>query len=193
MARSTRVPYLDRADDGLSPSTSHPGYVAAAPAWFWSEDDPRAPFGSDAGHDMLSALHEHFGRGGSDAHVPGCVATVIADGELVPERIWDSSADEIGAWLDADEHHRGYLHSEIDLYVAAACGQFKISGWIHPALRFWAERALMLLEHVLLPWEQSTLGLAADRHDPRLAAVRAVIHAAPEPPKRMQLRMYRGR
>lgn len=193
MARTTHIPYLDDPDEGLSPSTSHPAYVASAPDWFWSEDDPRAPFGSDSGHDMLSALEDHFRRGGGDAHVPGCVATVITDGDLVPERIWDSSAEEIGAWLAADESHRGFLHSEIALYVAAACGQFKISGWIHPALRFWAERALMLLEHVLLPWEHATLGVPEDRYDARLTAIRSVIDAAPEPPKRLQLRMYRGR
>lgn len=106
----------------------------------------------------------------------------------MPEAIWDSSADEIRAWLDADEDHVRFLHSEIDACIAAACGQFKTSGWIHPALRFWAERALMLLEHVLAPWEQQAYGTAAAE---RLTAKRAVIAAAPEPPKRMQLRMYR--
>lgn len=193
MARSKHVAHLDIADNGLSPTTSHPDYVAVAPAWFWSEDDLRAPFGSDDGHDTLGALHDHFVDGGGDEHVPGCIASLIADWDLVPESIWDSSQDQIVAWLEADENNVRFLHGEIDAYVAAACGQFKISGWIHPALRFWAERAMMLLEHVLAAWEQRTFGAAPGAYDEMLAATRAVIEAAPEPPKKMQLRMYRGR
>jgi uncharacterized protein YfeS len=160
--------------------------------WFWSTDDPRAPFGSDDGHDTLSTLQEHFIQGGGDEHVPGCIANLIGDWALVPEQVWDSSAEEITAWLDADENHVRFLHGEIDVYIAAACGQFKISGWIHPALRFWAERALMLLEHVLDPWEQQTFPTDPDFYQDKLAGTRMVIQAAPEPPKRMQLRMYRG-
>ena len=193
MGSFRHVPFLDTDEEGLSPATSHPAYVAAAPDWFWSEDDPRAPFGSDAGHDTLSALHEHFREGGSDAHVPGCVASLIEDWRLVPEEIWDSSQAEIVAWLDADDDHVGFLHAEVNAYIAAACGQFKTSGWIHPALRFWAERALMLLEHVLAPWGQKAFGSPPDRYADKLSATRAVFQAAPEPPKRMQLRMYRRR
>ena len=100
---------------------------------------------------------------------------------------------EIVAWLDADDDHVGFLHAEVNAYIAAACGQFKTSGWIHPALRFWAERALMLLEHVLAPWGQKAFGSPPDRYADKLSATRAVIQAAPEPPKRMQLRMYRRR
>lgn len=191
MARQKYTPYLDDPDQGLSPETSHPAYVAAAPEWFWSEDDSRAPFGSDDGHDTLSTVQEHFTQGGGDEHVPGCVANLIADWGLVPEQIWDSSAQEITAWLDADESHVRFLHGEINAYIAAACAQFKISGWIHPALRFWAERAMMLLEHVLDPWEQKTFATQAGRYDEKIGAARAVIAAAPEPPKKMQLRMYR--
>jgi uncharacterized protein YfeS len=192
MARSKHTPHLDSDQDGLSPATSHPDYVAVAPEWFWSTDDPRAPFGSDDGHDTLSTLQEHFIQGGGDEHVPGCIANLIGDWALVPEQVWDSSAEEITAWLDADENHVRFLHGEIDVYIAAACGQFKISGWIHPALRFWAERALMLLEHVLDPWEQQTFPTDPDFYQDKLAGTRMVIQAAPEPPKRMQLRMYRG-
>ncbi len=56
----------------------------------------------------------------------------------------------------------------------------------------WAERALMLLEHVLAPWEQQTFAADPDLYQDKLAGTRMVIQAAPEPPKRMQLRMYRG-
>ena len=192
MARPKYTPYLDDPQVGLSPDTSHPDYAAAAPEWFWSENDPRAPFGSDDGHDALSTLQEHFTQGGGDEHVPGCVAGLIADWELVPEQIWESSAEEITAWLDADENHVRFLHGEVDAYIAAACGQFKISGWIHPALRFWAERAMMLLEQVLEPWEKKTFNIQPGAYDEKLGATRAVVAAAPEPPKKMQLRMYRG-
>ena len=193
MARSKHVTYLDSAEGGLSPTTSHPDFVAVAPEWFWSQDDPNAPFGSDDGHDTLSTLHEHFAQGGGDEHVPGCIAGLIADWELVPEQIWDSSAEEITAWLEAEDGHVRFLHGEIDAYIAAACGQFKISGWIHPALRFWAERALMLLEQVLDPWEQQTFGGEPGHYATKITAAREVIQAAPEPPKKMQLRRYRAR
>ncbi|SEE96897.1 hypothetical protein [Ruania alba] len=192
MKRPKHIPYLDNSQAGLSPDTSHPAYVAAAPEWFWNEDDPRAPFGTDDGHDTLSTLQEHFIQGGTDEHVPGCIASLITDWALVPETVWTSSQEEIVVWLDADENHVRFLHGEIDVYVAAACGQFKTSGWIHPALRFWAERALMLLEHVLGPWEQKTFGAAPGTYDEKLAATRAVIAAAPDPPKKLQLPMYRG-
>ncbi len=193
MAREKYVPHLDDPDgEGLSPSTSHPAYVAAAPDWFWSEDDWRAPFGSDDGHDALRTLEEHYANGGSDGHAPGCVANLIAEWGLVPEEVWESSQQQIVAWLDADESHVRFLHGEINAYIAAACGQFKVSGWIHPALRFWAERAMMLLEHVLEPWERSAFGAEPGRYDERLAATRSVIAAAPEPPKKFQLRRYAG-
>lgn len=192
MARTNRIPYLDTDEEGLSPATSHPDYVAAAPAWFWSDIDPNAPFGSDDGNDTLRTLEEHFRQGGGDEHVPGCIATLIVEWALVPEEIWDSSAEEITAWLDADGNHVRFLHGEIDAYIAAACGQFKTSGWIHPSLRFWAVRALMLLEHVLHPWEEKAFGAEPGAYDTKLAASRAVIAAAPEPPEDLQLPMYRG-
>lgn len=187
------TPYLDSGDDGPSPQTSHPDFVAVAPEWFWEPMNPDSPFGSDDAYDTLSTLQEHFADGGGDEHVPGCVASLIVDWGYVPEQIWESSADEITAWLDADDSNVRFLHGEIDAYIAVACGQFKISGWIHPALRFWAERAMMLLEHVLTPWEQRVFGLAPDEYAEKLRATRQVIDAAPEPPEELQLDMYRGR
>jgi hypothetical protein len=63
-------------------------------------------------------------------------------------------------------------------------------GWIHPALRLWAERSMMLLEHVVAGWEQRNLGAEPGAYTERLAATRMVTEAAPEPPKRNQLAMY---
>lgn len=182
------TPHLDT--DGLSPQTSHPSYVAVAPDSFWSESDTMAPFGSDSGSDMLRALEEHYHAGRGDGHAPGCVAEVIGDWALVPDEIWESSQPEIVAWLDADGEHIGFIHAEIAAFVAGAIGQFKISGSIHPLLRFWAERALMLLEHVIDPWEIERSGAPVGRYVDRLAETRAVIAAAPEPPRRFQLRAY---
>ncbi|HEY1135492.1 MAG TPA: hypothetical protein VGE77_13035 [Nocardioides sp.] len=171
--------HLDDPGAGLSPATSHPAYVAAAPDWFWDEGDPRAPFGSDDGHDTLRHVEEYFFDGGTDEAVPGAVIELIDDWALVPEEIWDSSAEEIVAWLAAGEPHIRFLHGEVDAYIAAALAHFKISGEIHPALRFWAERATMLLEHVVDEWEQETFGGGAGRYGERLAAVRTVLDAAP--------------
>jgi len=186
-------PYLDDPDEGLSPTTSHPAYVAAVPASFWSEDDSDdgpAPFGSDDGNDTLRAMEEHIADGLGDEHLPGCLADLIADWDLVPEDLWESDAEEIAAWLDSEQVHVRYLRGEIDAYIAGALAQFKISGWIHPLLRFWAERALTLLEHVLTPWEVDRLDAAPDVHAELLAATRAVLEAAPEPPAEFQLEEY---
>jgi len=85
-----------------------------------------------------------------------------------------------------DEHVPGWIASPI------SCAQLKTSGWVHPALRFWAERVLMLIEHVLAPWEEKALDAAPGGYVEKLAATRAVIQAAPEPTQKMQLRMYRA-
>ncbi|SJM70752.1 hypothetical protein [Gulosibacter sp. 10] len=175
-------PYFDDLDgEGLSPKTSHPAYTRAAPGWFWDEGDPRAPFGGDDGNDTLRNLEEYYREGGDDEHAPGLVASMLADWGYVPEHIWESGQGEIVEWLDADAMHIRYLHGEADAFVAAACAQFKIAGCIHPALHFWAERATMLLEHVLDEWEQRAFQASAGRYAERLSAIRAVLAAAPEP------------
>lgn len=182
--------YLDDPDEGLSPTTSHPAYVAAAPEWFWSESDDPAPFGSDDGNDTLRAMEEHIADGLGDEHLPGCLADLIADWDLVPEDLWESNAEDIAAWLDSEQVHVRYLQGEIDAYIAGALAQFKISGWIHPLLRFWAERALILLEHVLAPWEAAAHETAPDAYTARLHDTRSVLEAAPEPPAEFQLPIY---
>lgn len=105
----------------------------------------------------------------------------------MPASIWESLQDEIVGWLDADSNNIRFIHGEIDAYIAGALGQFKISGWIHPALRFWAERALLLLEHVIDPWAQQAFGVAPGNYADKLTATRAVIEAAPNPPEEFLL------
>lgn len=176
-------PYpADLEGEGLSPQTSHPAYVAAVPEWFWAEDDLRAPFGSDDGNDTFRTLERYYAAGGYDSHAPRVIANLIGNWALVPEEIWESSAEDIVAWLDADENNIRFIQGEVHAFIAGACGQFKISGWIHPVLRFWAERALMLLEHVLDDWEQQNHDTEPGGYTERLAATRTVLDAAPEPP-----------
>ncbi|WP_349827458.1 hypothetical protein [Brevibacterium litoralis] len=186
MTGSQFAPHLDDFDaEGLSPTTSHRAYVAAAPERFWSLDDPAAPFGTDTGWDTLAILTEHYPDGGEDGHIVGAFASLLGDWGLVPEEIWTSSQAEIEAWLAAAEDHESLLYAEIQACIAAACAHSKISGWIHPVLRFWAERALMLLEHVLRPRTERTWGADEPGTDPvptLLESTRAVLTAAPEPP-----------
>ncbi|WP_158645636.1 hypothetical protein [Stackebrandtia albiflava] len=60
MTTSEYVPHLDDVEGaGLSPTTSHPAYVAAVPDWFWDSGDWRAPFGNDDGNDTLRHLEKH--------------------------------------------------------------------------------------------------------------------------------------
>lgn len=176
MATSSR--FLDGLD-GLARATSHPAYVAVAPDWFWAADDPRAPFGSDDGHDTLRHLEEYFFDGGSDDEVPGALVELLDDWALVPEELWTGSPDALVAWLDTDEPHVRFLHGEIDAYVAAAVAHFKVAGGVHPQLRAWAERACAVLETVVDPWEQRAYGAGPGRYDERVVAVRTVLAAAP--------------
>lgn len=127
MRTPAHTPHLDDLEVGLSPTTSHPAYVAVAPDWFWDDADPRAPFGSDDGNDTLRILEEHYREGGSDVHAAGAIANLIEDWDLVPASIWESLQDEIVGWLDADSNNIRFIHGEIDAYIAGALGQFKIS------------------------------------------------------------------
>lgn len=192
MRTPAHTAHLDDLDEGLSPSTSHPAYVAVAPDWFWDAGNPLAPFGSDDGNDTLRTLEDHYRDGGGDGHAPGCIANLLVEWELVPESIWESSQEQIVAWLNSGDSNIRFIHAEIDAYIAGAVGQFKISGWIHPALRFWAERAMMLLEHIVDPWEQKKFGSAPGTYADKLTATRAVIDAAPTPPKKFLLKAYTG-
>lgn len=175
----TPARYLDGLD-GLARATSHPAYVAVAPDWFWDAADPRAPFGSDDGHDTLRHLEEHFFDGGADAEAPAALVALLDDWALVPVELWDGPPGAVVAWLDADEPHVRFLHGEIDAYVAAALAHAKVTGGVHPRLRVWAERACALLETVVDPWEQRASGVAPGRYAERLAAVRAVLAAVPD-------------
>ena len=165
--------------DGLARATSHPAYAAAVPDWFWDAGDPRAPFGSDDGHDTLRHLEELFFDGGADEDAPAALVALLDDWALVPEDLWDGPTEALVAWLDADEPHVRFLHGEIDAYVAAALAHFKIAGGVHPQLRAWAERACAALETVVGPWEERAYGAQPGRYDERVAAVRTALAAAP--------------
>ena len=171
--------FFDNLDgDGLSPETSHPKYVAVAPNYFWSEDEDGSPFGNDSGNDTLRNLEQHFVAGGADGNAAGVIASQLIDWGLVPEGLWEGTQEEIVAWLDADDIHHSYILSEVNVFIAGACGYFKISGRIHPTLNFWAERATMLLEHVVDEWEAHTHGSELGRYSDYCRDVRAVIGAA---------------
>ncbi|MET7637274.1 hypothetical protein [Streptomyces sp. NPDC005438] len=181
MRRHGPKPFLDDPDEGLSPSTSHPAFVAVAPPWCFDEGDPSAPFGSDDGHDTLRDLEEWYASGGGDEHAPGRVAALVEDWGLVPEEVWDRDAAGVRAWLDADDAHIRFLHGEVSARLAGALGQFKIAGHVHPALRSWAEQALAMAG-LLEEWERGTFGLDPDpAPGERRAALASVLASAPQP------------
>lgn len=173
--------FLDDREEGLSTETSHPAFVAVAPEWFYDQGDPRTPFGGDDGHDTLRDLEQWYATGGDDDHAPGRVAALLGDWDLVPEEVWGRDSVGVTAWLDQDESHVRYLHGEVNARIAGALGQFKIIGWIHPALRSWAEEALAMAG-LLEAWERNAFNVEPDESARRRRALMAeILAAAPEP------------
>jgi len=182
MSPSPPQVYLDVREDGLAAETSHPAFVAVAPEWFYDQGDPRTPFGNDDGYDALRDLEEWYGSGGDDEHAPGRVAALLEDWGLVPEAVWDRDSAGVRTWLEQDESHVRFMHGEVNARIAGALGQFKIIGWIHPALRFWAEQGLAMAG-LLNEWETRTFGVEPDDVGrDRRAVVANILEVAPEPP-----------
>ncbi len=136
--------YFDDEDEGLARETSHPGFVAlAADDFYYDVTDDFSPFGSDDGHDALSALQQWYRRNKSGRGIVRFMNGFLADWGLdVP---WDRIRSDLDArteWLDEDGLHERFFQGECRAIVATAFGQLKIAGRIDAQLLGLAKAAL---------------------------------------------------
>jgi uncharacterized protein YfeS len=127
--------YLSADDDsGLAAATSHPAFVAVAPASFYDGADDFAPFGNDDGHDVLGALEDWYMTGGADDDVPSfLVDTLTGNGYQVPADLWSSDTAVAQAWAaDGDDT---FVNATAQTAIGVSLGQFKIRGHMTSAVR----------------------------------------------------------
>jgi uncharacterized protein YfeS len=120
--------------DGLSPRTSHPAFVAVAPASFFDEANEFAPFGNDAGHDVLGSLEDWYMTGAEDDDVPAFLVDLLTGyGFPTPVDLWSSDSDVARAWASTGDD--GIVDATAQTAIGVAVGQFKIRGHIIPTVR----------------------------------------------------------
>lgn len=171
--------WIDDEDAGVDPATSHPSFVAAAPAW-WFDRDELAPFGCEPGHDALRELETWYADGGDDADLDEHLADETeAWGLGVPDDVYAGDPADAVAWLQEGGEPR-VLQADAQRRVAAALAQWKIRGHLSPQPRRIAANAL-LVQRVLLErfsishgeWEHGDEVLA------RLGAIMDALRGAP--------------
>jgi uncharacterized protein YfeS len=125
-------------DEGPAPETSHPAFAMAAPPEFYDKGDEFAPFGNDSGSDMLGSVEDWYLHGVTDADLPRIVIGSLGDWdtERITDGLWSGDSDFIDDWFAAwgsiADHH---VYHETNGVIAAAVGQFKVRGLLHPAMR----------------------------------------------------------
>ncbi|MGW2090634.1 hypothetical protein [Promicromonospora sukumoe] len=175
--------YVDDYDDGLAPETSHPTFVAVAPESFYDGADEFAPFGNDAGHDILGALADWYLAGGSDDDVPTFLVDALA-GYGVPDGMWAADSDVARAWvLAADEEDDHLVTAAAQTAVGVALGQLKIRGHVTSAVRRIGWQAVTLRRELI---EQAAVRYPGWRHAGAAAtgvdAIVRVLTVAPSAP-----------
>ena len=124
---------------GLVPETSHPAFVEVAPPQFYDKGDEFAPFGNDAGSDMLGSLREWYVGGMTDDDLPRIVIRRLGDWDTegITDGLWSGDSEIIddwfAAWGDSDAAH--HVYHETNMLIAAAIGQFKVRGLLTPIMR----------------------------------------------------------
>ena len=140
--------YFDDPEEGLDRATSHPAFMQLAPEdFYYDQADDFSPFGSDDGHDTLSALQDWYREG---AH-PSATAMDFLQGLLaswdfpIPADMLTQSDAAKTQWL-AQGMNDSWLGSVCRARVATAFGQIKISGRVDAAVR---EQGLLALDNLL--------------------------------------------
>lgn len=175
--------YVDDYDDGLAPATSHPAFAAVAPESFYDGADEFAPFGNDAGHDVLGALEDWYLAGGADDDVPAFLVDRLT-GYDVPDGLWAAESDAARAWVTtvaADDDH--IVTATAQTAVGVAVGQLKIRGHVTSAVRRIGWQAVTLHRTLL---EQAEVRYPGWRHAGAAAAgvdaIARVLTRAPSTP-----------
>ncbi|NHZ64473.1 MolR family transcriptional regulator [Massilia genomosp. 1] len=127
--------YFDH-DEGMNRDNCHPRYAKLAPDDFYYDGcNDFSPFGSDAGHDTLSALQDWYQHGGRNREIASFVRGLFEEWDYpVPDNIWRAEPAEIEPWLALEPVNECFLTDEWRVRVAAAFGQLRISGEIEPGM-----------------------------------------------------------
>ena len=127
--------YIDDEEQGLAPETSHPRFVAVAREDFWYDcADDFSPFGNDTGNDTLRYLEEWLTEYGADANVADFVLNLLHEQ-------WGLDKDYVNivdAGTISQLHYSDSLHIndvQDQAIIAAALGQFKITGEVGDGIR----------------------------------------------------------
>jgi uncharacterized protein YfeS len=119
--------YFDDDEVGPSPSTSHPSFVKlCGEEFFYDCVDEFAPFGSDSGADTLHSLEDWF-RKPRPRPVRAFIDELMESWDMTLPDLEATDRRTVEKWL-ADENLSTWV-AEIDqLVIAAALGQYKITG-----------------------------------------------------------------
>ncbi len=170
--------YFFDYEEGMNRDNCHPRFAKLAPEDFYYDDcDDFTPFGSDTGHDTLTALQDWYQHGGRDREIGAFVLGLFEEWDCpVPKDIWRAQADVIEAWLALEPVNECFLIDEWRVRVAAAFGQLRISGDIEPRMlddallamrfQFWYNERARIVNPA---WEY------ADAEKARLLAMQAVL------------------
>lgn len=138
--------YIDDADDGLSPDTSHPRFVELAPASFYDEGDSFAPFGNDDGNDTLRSLEEWFSDAGAEEDPISFLRDLLEEwGMGVPADVPESTPEELRVWAGEDAMNEAYAAAEARARIATALGALKIVGRVSSSVLAEGERGARVL------------------------------------------------
>lgn len=170
--------YFFDYEEGMNRANCHPRFAALAPDDFYHDGcDDFSPFGSDTGHDTLSALQDWYRHGGRDREIASFVRRLLADWDCpVPKGMWRAQAAEMERWLALDELNERFLTDEWRARVATAFGQLRISGDINGGM---LEEALISNRFQLWFNERARTAYPnwkyADVEKERLLSMRAVL------------------
>ncbi len=117
--------YFDDPEQRPHKTTSHPAFVAICKTpWFYDCGDDFAPFGNDAGNDLLSHLEDWY-RSKPRKKAWSFLRTLLADWGLPIDHITETRTTIVKRLLaDPDQET---VMSQLD-QIAIALGQCKITG-----------------------------------------------------------------
>ncbi|WP_275005899.1 hypothetical protein [Promicromonospora iranensis] len=138
--RRSEALWLDDPEggDGPTPETSHPAFARVAPPQFYDKGDEFAPFGNDAGSDMLGSVQDWYRAGMTDDELPHIVISSLGDWDTegITDGLWSGESDVVddwfAAWGGSDAAH--HVYHETNRIIAAAIAQFKVRGALDPIM-----------------------------------------------------------
>jgi uncharacterized protein YfeS len=161
--------YFDDPEQGPSKATSHPAFVAICKApWFYDCGDDFAPFGNDAGNDVLAHLEDWY-RGKPRKKAWSFLTALLTDWELPIDHIAETRTAIVRQLL-ADPAQETVLAQLDQIAIALAFGQYKITGTvdaeIHDIAVAASDRQPIVRAHAKLAyptWEHARAKAAADK------------------------------